>query len=208
MAPLPVDPRITGYFGGILDTNQREKLDLRMAEADSLPGRLPCRPGAGLGGGDRRQSGPASVFAIAGGRAAFSDNCTPCHALGGAGAGGRLPGLLADDDCCGAARLDAIQHTISYGVRHEPAQTRYSEMPAFGQLGILSREDVGPRSPTMSCPCRVPRRAEATPEGRGTLSQPVLRLPWRERRGNERTPARRTSVGPGVGSTARRLCLE
>lgn len=136
----PSIPGITGYFGGILDTNQREKLEVRMAEAEAF--QADYRAALEETSAAEIIDNPDLLqFANSGGRAAFADNCAPCHALGGAGQAGGYP-VLADDDWLWGGTLDAIQQTITYGIRHEPAQTRYSEMPAFGALGILSRDDV------------------------------------------------------------------
>lgn len=162
MLLYPSIPGITGYFGGILDTNQREKLEVRMAEADLF--QADYRAALQQASAEEIEGNSELLqFAIAGGRAAFADNCAPCHALGGAGQAGGYP-VLADDDWLWGGTLDAIQHTISYGIRHEPAQTRYSEMPAFGQLGILSREDVDAVTRYVLSLSGA-EEGEATPEG-------------------------------------------
>lgn len=77
------------------------------------------------------------AFAMAGGKAAFKDNCATCHGTGGAG----YPGYpnLNDDDWIWAGDLDGIYTTIKYGVRMHP-DARDSLMPAYGD--ILSNEDV------------------------------------------------------------------
>jgi len=38
--------------------------------------------------------------------------------------------------------LDAIHHTILYGVRSGHAEARFNEMPASGLLGMLTREAI------------------------------------------------------------------
>ena len=70
-------------------------------------------------------------FAIAGGRAAFADNCAPCHGTGGAGGPG-YPNLL-DDSWLWGGTLDAISTTLIHGVRWmQDDDTRLSDMPRFG----------------------------------------------------------------------------
>jgi len=69
-------------------------------------------------------------FAVAGGRAVFNDTCAACHGVGGVGAYG-FPSL-ADDQWLWGGTLDDIKTTISYGVRNANANSRQSEMPAFG----------------------------------------------------------------------------
>ena len=79
-------------------------------------------------------------FALAGGRAAFADNCAPCHGSGGAGAKG-YPNL-ADDDWLWGGTPEAIQTTITYGVRNGNENAHATEMPAFGTLEILTPDQI------------------------------------------------------------------
>lgn len=72
------------------------------------------------------------AFAIAGGKAAFKDNCATCHGTGGAGAKG-YPNLN-DDDWLWGGTVAQIYQTIKYGIRSTHAETRISEMPAFGAM--------------------------------------------------------------------------
>ena len=79
-------------------------------------------------------------FTLAYGRAAFGDNCAPCHGPGGGGAKG-YPNLI-DDDWLWGGSLDAILQTISHGVRNENPDSRQTDMPAFGKDGILSSAQI------------------------------------------------------------------
>jgi cytochrome c oxidase cbb3-type subunit 3 len=79
-------------------------------------------------------------FALAGGAAAFGDNCAPCHGRGAQGAFG-YPNLR-DDSWLWGGSLEAIHDTILYGVRSEHPKTRNSMMPAFGKLGMLKQAQV------------------------------------------------------------------
>jgi cytochrome c oxidase cbb3-type subunit 3 len=78
-------------------------------------------------------------FALAGGQASFADNCAPCHGLGGAGQAG-YP-TLADDAWIWGGTLDDIHTTLLHGIRSEDEDTRFNEMPAFGD-DILSRDEI------------------------------------------------------------------
>lgn len=80
-------------------------------------------------------------FAIAGGRSVFADNCAPCHSAGGQGRAGGYP-VLADDDWLWGGTPDAIHQTIRYGIRNDNYDSRFSEMPAFGADGLLSRSEI------------------------------------------------------------------
>ncbi|MBI1622218.1 cytochrome-c oxidase, cbb3-type subunit III [Aquamicrobium zhengzhouense] len=78
-------------------------------------------------------------FATAAGAAAFKVNCVQCHGSGAAG----FPGYpnLNDDDWLWGGTPEEIQTTIAHGVRYEEdEETRYSEMPAFGDM--FSREEA------------------------------------------------------------------
>jgi cytochrome c oxidase cbb3-type subunit 3 len=77
---------------------------------------------------------------MAEGKAAFGDNCAPCHGSGGQGAHG-YPNLN-DDVWLWGGRLEDIQHTITVGVRSTAGDTRQSQMPAFGRDNILKPEQV------------------------------------------------------------------
>lgn len=80
-------------------------------------------------------------FAVAGGRAAFKDNCATCHGTGGAGGKG-YPNLN-DDDWLWGGKVEDIYQTLLYGIRSGHDETRVSQMPAFGRDGLLKREEVG-----------------------------------------------------------------
>ena len=79
------------------------------------------------------------TFALAQGRAAFGDNCAPCHGAGGGGAFS-FPNLN-DDDWIWGGSLEAIQQTIQYGIRSTHPDTRIGIMPAFAQ--ILNTKEIG-----------------------------------------------------------------
>jgi cytochrome c oxidase cbb3-type subunit 3 len=80
-------------------------------------------------------------FARAQGRAAFADNCAPCHGAGGGGAKG-YPNLN-DDDWLWGGKLADIESTIKHGVRWTADDnTRQGMMPAFGRDKLLSQPDI------------------------------------------------------------------
>lgn len=74
-----------------------------------------------------------ATYATSAGGAVFRTWCVQCHGSGAAGAKG-YPNLL-DDDWLWGGDVDAIHTTISHGIRtEEDDDTRYSEMPAFGEI--------------------------------------------------------------------------
>lgn len=136
----PAIPGLTGYTKGLLGYTERQALDAELAaHRQSQAGYF-----------DRiAQATPAQIradaellnFALAGGKAAFADNCAPCHAAGGAGRAG-YPNL-ADDDWLWGGSLDAIQRTLLHGVRWaQDDDTRVSEMPRFIADKILTKAQV------------------------------------------------------------------
>ncbi|WP_300975283.1 cytochrome-c oxidase, cbb3-type subunit III [Sphingomonas sp. LHG3406-1] len=79
--------------------------------------------------------------AIEGGKAAYRNNCTQCHGTGGAGAKG-YPNLN-DDDWLWGGDIKSVEYSIAHGVRNpDHAQTRMSQMPAFGRDGLMQPADI------------------------------------------------------------------
>ena len=81
---------------------------------------------------------------IEGGQAAFRVHCVQCH---GTGADGVRPGSgypnLNDDDWLWGGDLKTIEYTITHGIRNpDHAETRMSQMPAFGRDAILDATGV------------------------------------------------------------------
>ncbi|NJO36867.1 MAG: cytochrome-c oxidase, cbb3-type subunit III [Rhizobiales bacterium] len=135
----PSWPLVNGYFDGVIGGNQRVELDQRLASAKAAQAQYLDRIQAASA--EEIIADPEMLsFAVAGGQAAFADNCAPCHGLGGAGQGS-YP-TLADDEWIWGGTLDDIQQTISYGIRSEHAETRVNDMPAFGRDQILAREEI------------------------------------------------------------------
>lgn len=78
-------------------------------------------------------------FALAGGQAAFNENCAACHGVGGGGQIGQFPALV-DDDWLWGGRISEIGQTLRHGIRSQDDAARQSEMPAFGE--ILSPSEI------------------------------------------------------------------
>ena len=80
-------------------------------------------------------------FAVAGGNAAFKDNCATCHGTGAAGGLG-YPNLN-DDDWLWGGTVEDIYQTIRFGIRSAHPETRTSAMPSFGKDGVLDAAQIG-----------------------------------------------------------------
>ena len=79
-------------------------------------------------------------FALTGGKAAFGDNCAPCHGTGAQGSKG-YPNLN-DDEWIWGGKLADIQKTIQVGIRLGTETSRESAMPRFGIDKLLSAEQI------------------------------------------------------------------
>jgi cytochrome c oxidase cbb3-type subunit 3 len=81
-------------------------------------------------------------FAIQGGSAAFKVHCIQCHGSGATGGGKAYPSL-ADDDWLWGGDMASIEYSIVHGIRNpDHAETRISQMPAFGRDGILDSRAI------------------------------------------------------------------
>ena len=164
----PSWPWFTGYFGGILGANQRIELAQRLAAAGAQRAQYLERiRAASL---DQIAQDPElASFALAGGAAAFADNCAPCHGLGGAGQG--FYPTLADDAWIWGGTLDDIQTTILHGIRSDDPEARLSEMPAFGALGMLNRAEINDVAEHVLSLSGRSEDAEAAARGAGIFAE-------------------------------------
>lgn len=82
-------------------------------------------------------------FAVNAGAAVFRAQCSQCHGTGGAGVqASGFPNLL-DDEWLWGGTIEDIHQTVLYGIRNlDHADTRWSEMPAFGRDEMLSAEEI------------------------------------------------------------------
>ncbi|MBQ0818484.1 MAG: cytochrome-c oxidase, cbb3-type subunit III [Hyphomicrobiaceae bacterium] len=135
----PAWPLVSSYTKGTLGFSQRavvaEQLEQSKAEKAGFREQIANNELAEI------KANPELLnFALAGGAAAFGDNCAPCHGRGAQGAVG-YPNLR-DDAWLWGGSLDAIHQTIRYGIRADHPDTRNGQMPAFGRLGMLQPPQV------------------------------------------------------------------
>jgi len=135
----PAWPLVSSYTKGTLGFSQRavvaEQLEQSKAEKAGFREQIANNELAEIKANPELLS-----FALAGGAAAFGDNCAPCHGRGAQGAVG-YPNLR-DDAWLWGGSLDDIHQTIRYGIRADHPETRSSQMPAFGRLGMLQPPQV------------------------------------------------------------------
>jgi cytochrome c oxidase cbb3-type subunit 3 len=137
---FPAWPLFGSYTGGVLGWSSRAAVAdqvalakaARMQEATALESASLSEIAA---------APKLQELALAQGKAAFGDNCAPCHGSGGQGQKG-YPNLTAGRWLWGGA-LEQIGTTIIHGIRApDDADTRTSAMPAFGKDGTLKPEEI------------------------------------------------------------------
>lgn len=135
----PSWPLLTTYTQGAFGWNSRaavaEDLAALRAQRSAMEGRIAASSLEQILGDQQMLD-----FARAQGRAAFADNCAPCHGAGGGGAKG-YPNLN-DDDWLWGGKLDDIAFTIRHGIRSTDDKSRQGSMPAFGRDKLLTRGDI------------------------------------------------------------------
>ena len=136
----PAWPLVSSYTTGLFGYSTRASVAV---ELEALQARRTAQA-AGLKDASLEQirtDANLSRIALAQGKAAFGDNCSPCHGIGGAGTKG-YPNLN-DDDWLWGGKLTDIETTLKHGVRvANNNDTRLSVMSAFGRDGVLKKEEV------------------------------------------------------------------
>jgi cytochrome c oxidase cbb3-type subunit 3 len=136
---MPSWPLFSSYSEGFLGYSQREKLAGQIEVARAAKAEYREK----IAGSDLAaiNADPELLrFAMAGGEAAFGDNCAPCHGRGAQGAYG-YPNLR-DDSWLFSGTLEGIQQTIVHGIRADDPKTRSGVMPAFGKTGLLTEAQI------------------------------------------------------------------
>ena len=135
----PSWPLVSGYVRGALGYSQRQAALDQVAEGAAA--RLANAAGLADMPVDKIEQNQSLLeFARANGKAAFGDNCAPCHGSGATGGPG-FPSLQDDDWLWGGTPADILQ-TIRFGVRSTHDDTRQSQMPAFGKDAILKKDEI------------------------------------------------------------------
>jgi cytochrome c oxidase cbb3-type subunit 3 len=137
---MPAWPLVSSYSKGLLGYSQRERVAEQVAEAkaakSSYRDKIAAMDLTAINNDPELLS-----FALAGGEAAFGDNCAPCHGRGAQGAFG-YPNLRDDSWLWGDGTLAAIHKTILHGIRSGDPDTQTNQMPAFGRTGVLNESQI------------------------------------------------------------------
>lgn len=136
----PAWPTLGGYTKGIFGYSTRANVALELAELQKSRGANLDKL-ANVRIEDVKSDPALFQFALAQGKAAFGNNCAPCH---GQGAGG-APSFpnLNDDVWIWGGKMSDIQHTIQHGIRYQAdPETRVGSMAAFGRDGVLKSGEI------------------------------------------------------------------
>jgi cytochrome c oxidase cbb3-type subunit 3 len=134
----PAWPLLSSATTGVLGYSSRNDVKAELAAAVAAKGEyvaaVAAKPVGEILADDKLRT-----FAISAGAAAFKVNCVQCHGSGAAGSAG-YPNLN-DDDWLWGGKPEDILATIRHGIRFaDDADTRFSEMPAFG--GALQKDQI------------------------------------------------------------------
>ncbi|MGB3809477.1 MAG: cytochrome-c oxidase, cbb3-type subunit III [Parvibaculum sp.] len=122
--------------------------------------------------------------ALAGGKAAFGDNCAPCHGSGAQGSKG-FPNLN-DDEWLWGGKLADIQLTITHGIRWEADDnTRQNQMPRFLDDGMLQRVQVNDVAEYVLSLSGQTENAEAVTRGAAVFEQQCISCHGADGKGNQ-----------------------
>ncbi|WP_230532222.1 cytochrome-c oxidase, cbb3-type subunit III [Microvirga roseola] len=135
----PAWPLVSSYTKGVLGWQSREAVEVDLAALKTQRSGMTAKL-AEASLEDIRQNPEVFSFALAQGKAAFGDNCAPCHGAGGGGAKG-YPNLN-DDDWLWGGSLAQVEQTIRHGARSTSDEGHQGSMPAFGRDGLLQREQI------------------------------------------------------------------
>ncbi len=137
---MPSWPGVTGYLKGVRNHSERANVDaavsaIKASRGDQLKRLL------GAESVEAIETDPDLLqYAMTAGESLFGDNCATCHGAGGQGNDG-YPALV-DDDWIWGGKLSDIQTTIRHGIRSTDPNTRFNQMLAYGQGGLLPADQI------------------------------------------------------------------
>ena len=124
----PTWPTLSGHTAGTKDWTEYRELQEHQGEITTMRAKYEARfADASLD--DIQKDPELYAYAVAGGAAAFKNNCAACHGSGAQGGKG-FPNLN-DDEWIWGGTLEQIYASISYGARNENPQSHSGNMPAW-----------------------------------------------------------------------------
>jgi len=138
---MPSWPGVSGYLKGVRNHSERANVETALAAVEASRGEQMKRLLGAESIGAIEKDPDLLQYAMTAGQSLFGDNCATCHGAGGQGNVG-YPSLI-DDDWIWGGKLPDIQTTIRYGIRSTHPQTRFNQMLAFGQGGMVTPIQLG-----------------------------------------------------------------
>jgi cytochrome c oxidase cbb3-type subunit 3 len=135
----PSIPLLNGYTKGMFKYSSREELSKDLTAQATQRGAW-LEAFKGKEAGEIAKDSNLLGYAMRGGKAAFNENCAPCHGIGGVGALGFAN--LTDDEWIWGGKLEQIQQTITHGIRSDDPKGRAQEMTKFGVDGVLKPAEI------------------------------------------------------------------
>jgi cytochrome c oxidase cbb3-type subunit 3 len=136
---VPSWPLVTTYTKGLLGIDQRELVAGEIAAGQRYRAHWVARFAGDPLPAIRADETLMEIVRGAG-PALWDDNCAACHGRQGVGGPG-FPNLM-DDAWLWGGSDEAVLTTILYGVNTQHPETRLSQMMAFGDTGILTRDEI------------------------------------------------------------------
>lgn len=137
---MPSWPGVSGYLKGTRNHSERANVETALAAVEATRGEQMKRL-LGAQSIDEIEKDPDLLqYAMTAGESLFGDNCATCHGAGGQGNVG-YPALI-DDDWLWGGKLSDIKTTIQHGIRSTDPETRFNQMLAFGQGGLLTADQI------------------------------------------------------------------
>ena len=136
---LPSWPLITTYTKGLLGVDQRELVQGEIQAGQRYRAYWEANLAAASLDDIRGEQALMDVVA-ASAPTLWGDNCAACHGMLGVGGPG-FPNLT-DDAWLWGGSDEAVLESIRVGINATHPETRVSEMLAFGQLDVLTRDQI------------------------------------------------------------------
>lgn len=136
---LPSWPLITTYTKGLLGVDQRELVQGEIQAGQRYRAYWEANLGAASLDKIRGEQALMDVV-VASAPTLWGDNCAACHGMLGVGGPG-FPSLT-DDAWLWGGSDEAVLESIRVGINATHPDTRVSEMLAFGQLDVLTRDQI------------------------------------------------------------------
>ncbi|MEM6972286.1 MAG: cytochrome-c oxidase, cbb3-type subunit III [Pseudomonadota bacterium] len=135
----PAIPMVTSATSGVLGYASRASVEQEIAAVDAANAEATQRVAASSF--EEILADPELThYALKGGASVFATNCSTCHGAGGAGATG-YPNLV-DDDWLWGGKVEDIMMTVNHGINADDPDSRWAEMPAFGDDQMLDKAQI------------------------------------------------------------------